>query len=92
VEEKRTVAEMTADLTQRTTWKGRSVRALNPLAKAEAQLLAAVGRGEFLIHGFRNRDIRDILYGVTEDAAVQKTAQKSSRSCAGSGGACGGSR
>jgi hypothetical protein len=26
-------------------------------------LLAAVSRGEFLINGFRNRDIRTLLYG-----------------------------
>jgi hypothetical protein len=72
VQQKRTLAEVTADLTRRTTWKGRSVRALNPLAEADAKLLAAVGRGAFLIHGFRNRDMRAILYGVTDDDAVRK--------------------
>ena len=72
IQQKQTVGEVTADLTQRTTWKGRSVRALNPLADTDAKLLAAVGRGVYLINGFRNRDIREILYGGTNDVAVQK--------------------
>lgn len=37
-------------------------RALNPLSKEDATLLAAVSRGEFAINGFRNRDIRQLLY------------------------------
>ena len=44
-------------------WKGRRVRALNPLAHDDARLLAAVNRGEFAINGFRNRDLRRLLYG-----------------------------
>lgn len=44
-------------------WKGRRVRALNPLNGADAELLAAVNRGEFAISGFRNRDLRACLFG-----------------------------
>jgi hypothetical protein len=40
----------------------RRVRALNPLAAADAALLAAVSRQEFLIKGLRNRDLRRLLY------------------------------
>jgi len=47
---------------RRTRWKGKAVRALNPLSDEDAQLLAAVHRGEFMINGFRNRDLRAILY------------------------------
>jgi hypothetical protein len=36
----------------------RRVRPLNPLAAADAALLEAVGRHEFLINGLRNRDLR----------------------------------
>jgi hypothetical protein len=39
------------------------VRALNPLAAADAALLQAVSRHEFLINGLRNRDLRPLLYG-----------------------------
>ncbi len=36
---------------------GRTNRALlNPLSADDARLLAAISRGEFVIHGFRNRD------------------------------------
>lgn len=44
------------------TLQGRRVRALNPLAPPDASLLQAVSRGEFLLNGFRNRDLRALLY------------------------------
>jgi len=37
------------------------------LGKTDAELLAAVNRGEFAINGFRNRDIRVRLYSPTAD-------------------------
>ncbi len=46
------------------TRKGRRHRALNPLQEADAKLLATVVRGEFLIKGFRNADIRVALCGA----------------------------
>jgi hypothetical protein len=58
VEEKTSLAELTKDLGKPTAWKGRSVRALNPLADEDVRLLEAVSRGDFLISGFRNRDLR----------------------------------
>ena len=42
-------------------------RALNPFETADAQLLAAVNRGEWALKGFRNRDIRALLFGQTND-------------------------
>ena len=42
-------------------------RALNPFAAADAQLLAAVNRGEWAVKGFRNREIRGLLFGETKD-------------------------
>ena len=44
-------------------WRGRRVRGLNPLASSDVKLLEIVSRGEFMIQGFRNRDIRAILHG-----------------------------
>ena len=41
---------------------GRRARALNPLGE-DAVLLKALGKGEFLLNGFRNRDLRAELYG-----------------------------
>jgi len=42
--------------------EGRPVRALNPWSPADAALLQAINRGEFKISGFRNRDIRTLLF------------------------------
>jgi hypothetical protein len=47
--------------------RGRRHRALNPFAPEDAQLLAAVIRGEHALTGFRNRDLRVLLYGETAD-------------------------
>jgi len=47
-------------------WKKQRVRALNPLSPDDAALLAAVSRGEFTINGFRNRDLRKLLYAALE--------------------------
>jgi hypothetical protein len=41
---------------------GRRVRALNPYAHDDAKLIEAIGRGEFTIAGFRNRDLRALLF------------------------------
>jgi len=44
---------------------GRRVRALRPWSKDDLDLLAAVARGEFLIQGFRNRDLLPLLYATS---------------------------
>jgi hypothetical protein len=46
-------------------------RALNPAALHDVCLFAAVARGEHALHGFRNHDIRERLFGSTVDAADQ---------------------
>jgi hypothetical protein len=74
VEEKQTLAEVTKDLGQRVDWKGRTVRALNPLSAEDASLFEAVSQGGFMIDGFSNRQIRAIVFPNCEstDAAAQK--------------------
>jgi hypothetical protein len=42
--------------------EGRAVRALNPWSPPDAVLFQAINRGEFKINGFRNRDIRSLLF------------------------------
>src|SRR5262245_33371087 len=55
-------------------------RALNPFEAADAQLLAAVNRGEWALKGFRNRDIRALLFDQTNDKRQQRSqAAKVSR-------------
>jgi hypothetical protein len=79
VEEARPLGQLVQDISQRTRVKGRSVRALNPLAKEDAALLEAVSRGEFFIHGFRNRNLRTILYGSAEKSEQRAQANKVTR-------------
>lgn len=55
-------------------------RALNPFPTADAQLLAAVNRGEWALKGFRNREIRALLFREPKDAKQQRSqAAKVSR-------------
>jgi hypothetical protein len=56
-------------------WKGRRVRGLNPLATDDAELLAAVNRGEFTVSGFRNRDLRACLFGAPPREAAKLRRQ-----------------
>jgi hypothetical protein len=51
---------------------GRRVRALNPWSPNDADLLRAVNRGEFKINGFRNRDLRALLFTTKTSALLEK--------------------
>ena len=53
---------LAAGLCQPARRDGRRARALNPLGKTDAKLFEAIGRGEFAINGFRNRDLRPLLF------------------------------
>jgi hypothetical protein len=61
VDDSRSIAEMTGEIQQAVSWKGRRVRALHPWAE-DHELLTAINHGEFLINGFRNRDLQKLLY------------------------------
>jgi len=39
---------------------------------AQARLLAAVGDGKFLLHGFRNKDLREMLFEAPADSPREK--------------------
>jgi len=69
------LGETVYDLCQPTDWQGRRVRALQPLSPDDSRLLTAVNRGEFAINGFRNRDLRALLYGTAEAAAAELKRQ-----------------
>jgi hypothetical protein len=51
---------------------GRRYRGLNPLAADDARLLEAISRGEWLVAGFRNRDIRQALHGNEVDESKRR--------------------
>jgi hypothetical protein len=61
-----------AGLCQPVESDGRRHRALNPLSPDDRRLLEAVSRGEWLVAGFRNRDIRRALYGDAADQATHR--------------------
>ena len=64
---------LTDKLSDRVKWKGQMVRGLNLLGAQDAGLLDAIGRGEFLINGLRNRDLQGLLFGeATDDAREQR--------------------
>jgi hypothetical protein len=72
VDDTRTLQELIAPLCRPVQWQGQRVRALSPLSEKDTKLLQAVQRGEFALHGFRNRDLRSILYPKPADAAAQR--------------------
>jgi hypothetical protein len=51
---------------------GRRARALNPCAGPDGELLRCLAHGEFLLNGFRNRDLRANLYPATHEVAEQR--------------------
>jgi hypothetical protein len=62
VDDSATLRQLAATIERRVRWHGHSVRALHPFDPADFALLAAVNRGEFAIHGLRNRDLQQLLY------------------------------
>lgn len=52
--------------------QGRRHRALNPFEQTDAHLLAVVNRGDWAIKGFRNRDLRPLLYGTAKTKQDQR--------------------
>jgi hypothetical protein len=69
------LGQLTDKLCQPTIYSGRPVRALNPLGAQDAQLLAAIARGEFALQGFRNRDLRPLLFGDAQASGPQLRKQ-----------------
>lgn len=67
VAEGRPLGELLKPLGQPVIRDGRRTRALNPLTGKDGELLRALGRGEFLLKGFRNADLRGALYGEATD-------------------------
>jgi hypothetical protein len=57
------LGEAVRPLCQPVRWNGRRVRGLQPHSATDSQLLAAVSQGEFVVNGFRNRDLRTLLFG-----------------------------
>jgi hypothetical protein len=70
------LGKLVEDMWAPVQWRGRRARGLNPLASADVKLLEIVSRGDFLINGFRNRDVREALHG-TQEAPIQERRRQS---------------
>ena len=79
VDDSATLGERLRQVTEPTTWKGKRVRALQPLAAGDTALLEAVSRGEFTVNGLRNRDLRSLLYGLEEGVAPAEVRRRAGR-------------
>ncbi|MBA2686618.1 MAG: hypothetical protein H0U64_00830 [Gemmatimonadaceae bacterium] len=77
VDDTPSVEELTADIQKHTRYSGRRVRGLRPWGEDKA-LLTAINQGDFLINGFRNRDLQPLLY----DAEPETPAERRRRSAA----------
>src|SRR5207245_186288 len=69
----------TRPLSRPVTWKGRRVRALNPLGPDDSRVLLAISRGEFQINGFRNRDLRPLLFDKPASPTTRDGKRQSAR-------------
>jgi len=55
------------------TRHGHRCRGLHPLVAEDARVVEHLLRGEFAVNGFRNRDLRMLLYGGTKDTATRRS-------------------
>jgi hypothetical protein len=65
------LGELTDAISRPTEWNGKRVRAIQPWSPDDAQLLAAVNRPEFVVNGFRNRDLRPLLFAARDIPAAE---------------------
>lgn len=72
VDDSRSLAELAETVCEPVTRQGQRARGLNPFAKEDARLLEAVNRGEFAINGFRNRDLRALLFAKAKDKTQER--------------------
>jgi predicted transcriptional regulator len=77
VEDPRTARQQIQSLAKPVRQKGRSYRGFNPACARDIQLFTAVMRGEHLMQGFCNRDIRQHLVAPTR--TVQQARRISAR-------------
>jgi hypothetical protein len=67
-----TLSELTKDITRPVMYQGKRFRSLRPWDPDEVRLLKTIAGGEFLITGFRNRDIAQTLFGSSKNPSAQQ--------------------
>src|SRR5262245_15055701 len=73
VDDDTTLADLFDHVSKSVVWNGRRVRALDIAKRNDVALLQAISRGEFATNGFRNRDLRALLF---QDANPAQPAQR----------------
>ena len=63
--------EILEPIEKRKQWKGRPVRALHPFSPEDAAVLEIISRGEFMINGVSNKDLRDRLFPSSPSSAKE---------------------
>lgn len=76
VDDSRSVEELTADIQKPAHWGSRRVRGLRPWAD-DKELFTAINQGDFLINGFRNRDLQKSLYTTEAQSQVERRRRSS---------------
>src|SRR5207247_2615668 len=81
VDDDATLDDVLHRLGQPTYWHGRRVRALQPFAPDDRQLIQAISRGEFTINGVRNRDLQRLSFAhpATTPAEARRRSAWASR-------------
>lgn len=80
VDQSTPLGDLAGSITAPVVWNGRQVRGLRPLSADDAALLEFVSRGEFTINGFRNRDVREGLFGhCTDTSELRRQSGKVTR-------------
>jgi hypothetical protein len=69
------VGKLAAQLGRPVHRDGRRFRALNPYAPADVELLQAISQGQFTLNGFRNRDLRQLLFDGQPTDQLQQRRQ-----------------
>lgn len=72
VDEQRPLRELCGRLCQPVRKGGRRYRAINPWSALDGALLERLNRGEWVLNGLRNRDLRLGLYGEAANAAERR--------------------
>jgi hypothetical protein len=72
VDDKTPLSQEAQSICQPLRKDGERYRGINPWSEQDARILEAVNRGEFAINGFRNRDLRALLYSARASEQEQK--------------------
>lgn len=73
------LGELIRDISKPAAYRHKRVRALRPWADPDLALLRAINRGEFSVNGFRNRDLRSLLFDhpASTDQEMRRSARVS---------------